>query len=135
MSLNYRLGPFGFLSLGTPDYSGNMGLKDQLLALKWINENIRYFGGDKNKITLFGHSAGEIHSKLTSNMCLFSNKTLKIVSGASCVNFHVISPASQGLFQHAIMSSGAVLNPWAYTEKNHLSMLYTFGKIFKMKTS
>lgn len=45
VTINYRLGPFGFLSLSTPEYSGNMGIKDQLLALKWVNENIEYFGG------------------------------------------------------------------------------------------
>lgn len=59
VTFNYRLGPFGFLTLNTPDYSGNMGLKDQLLALKWVNKNIERFGGDKSKITIFGHSAGK----------------------------------------------------------------------------
>lgn len=46
VTTNYRLGPFGYLSLDTADYSGNMGLKDQLLALRWVNENIESFGGN-----------------------------------------------------------------------------------------
>lgn len=57
--MNYRLGIFGSLSLNTPEYSGNMGSKDQTLALKWVNENIEYFGGNKNSVTVFGHSTGK----------------------------------------------------------------------------
>lgn len=60
MTFNYRLGPFGFLSLGSREYSGNMAMKDQILALKWVNDNIERFGGDKDEITLMGHSCGRI---------------------------------------------------------------------------
>lgn len=59
ITFNYRLEAFGFMSLSTPEYSGNMGMKDQLMAIQWVHENIRYFGGDKTQITLMGHSAGE----------------------------------------------------------------------------
>lgn len=105
VTINYRLGALGFLSLGTADYSGNNGLKDQLLALKWIQQNIEQFGGNKNLVTIFGESAGSASS-----------------------HFHVLSPKSQGLFKRAIMQSGSVLNPWAsYRKSDHLEIITTLG--------
>jgi cholinesterase len=89
VSMNYRLGVFGFLSLedeslGVP---GNAGLKDQTFALRWVKNNIRNFGGDPDNITLFGVSAG----------------------GAS-VHYHLISELSKGLFHRAIPQSGVAFN-------------------------
>lgn len=100
VTMNYRLGPFGFLSLDTAEYPGNMGLKDQLLALKWAIENVEHFGGDKSRITLFGQSAG-----------------------ASAVHLHTLIPQAKGLFQRAIVSSGSMFNPWAYTTRNNTKVL------------
>ncbi|XP_061706655.1 acetylcholinesterase-like [Cydia pomonella] len=60
ITLNYRLGPYGFMCLNTSKVPGNQGLKDQVQALRWIKENIRYFGGDDSKITVAGYSAGAI---------------------------------------------------------------------------
>merc|ERR1719206_199903 len=87
VSIHYRLGPLGFLSLGTEEIAGNMGLWDQRMALLWIRHNIEQFGGDPNKVTIFGESAGSM-----------------------AVNFHVLSPQSKNLFSKAIMQSGTVFS-------------------------
>ncbi|XP_055923213.1 juvenile hormone esterase isoform X2 [Eupeodes corollae] len=89
VTLNYRLGPLGFLANG-PDAPGNSGLKDQVLALKWVRDNIEAFGGDPNLVTIFGESAG-----------------------AASVQFLLLSPLANGLFHRAISESGSALNPWS----------------------
>ncbi|XP_054283348.1 uncharacterized protein LOC129000409 [Macrosteles quadrilineatus] len=91
VSFNYRCGALGFLSLGTEEVPGNAGLKDQTLALRWVQDNIDSFGGDPNNVTIFGISAG----------------------GAS-VHYHLLSPLSKGLFHKAIMQSGFAQNLWAF---------------------
>lgn len=58
VAMNYRLGALGFLSLNHTNATGNAGLKDQNLALKWVQKNIKNFGGDPKKVTIFGQSAG-----------------------------------------------------------------------------
>ncbi|BES89326.1 esterase [Nesidiocoris tenuis] len=93
VNINYRLDVFGFLSLEDDLVPGNNGLKDQNLALKWVNQHISAFGGDPNKITIVGMSAG-----------------------AASVHYHVVSPQSKGLFQKAIASSGVAMNPWAFAK-------------------
>jgi len=92
VSMNYRLGIFGFFSHPELDKesgynsSGNYGLMDQLAALKWVHENIALFGGDPDNVTIFGESAG-----------------------SASVSAQVASPLAHGLFRRAIGESGAVL--------------------------
>ena len=60
VTVHYRIGIFGFLNLASGEYTGNMGLKDQQLAVKWVYENIEAFSGNRNEILLFGESAGKL---------------------------------------------------------------------------
>ncbi|PSN30849.1 hypothetical protein C0J52_16130 [Blattella germanica] len=80
-----------FLSTGDSIFPGNNGLKDQVMALRWVQQNIENFGGNPNSVTIFGVSAG----------------------GCS-VSHLVLSPLTAGLFHRAIAQSGSALDSWGY---------------------
>ncbi len=94
LTVNYRLGVFGFLahpelSKESPHHSsGNYGLMDQHAALRWVKENIAAFGGDPKRVTIAGESAGSIS-----------------------VSAQMVSPISKALFAGAIGESGAMIKP------------------------
>jgi para-nitrobenzyl esterase len=110
VTVNYRLGVFGFLSM--PESAresphgggGNYGLLDQVAALRWVRENIAAFGGDPEQVTIGGESAGAIS-----------------------VNTHMASPLSRGLFVRAIGESGAMFAPvklWSRSQAESSAMKY-----------
>lgn len=94
VTLNYRLGPLGFLTTGDDSAPPNVGLMDQRLALEWVRDNIEAFCGDPEQVTLFGESAGGIS-----------------------VMAHLASPQSQGLFHKVISMSGV----WGEVPFLHMS--------------
>lgn len=68
VSINYRVGPMGFLALDSLGLQGNQGIQDQLLGLQWVQENIEAFGGDPKKVLLFGQSAGAQDTYVISSL-------------------------------------------------------------------
>lgn len=93
VSMNYRMGIFGFLAhpgltRESPERaSGNYGLMDMIAALHWVRRSIRSFGGDPDNVTIFGESAG-----------------------AAAVNALMASPQARGLFHRAIAESGTIFS-------------------------
>lgn len=111
VTINYRLGPFGFLAHptltaeGGPAASGNYGMHDQLAALRWVRDNVAAFGGDGARVTVFGQSAGSV------SVCRL-----------------VASPLAAGLFARAILHSGAcVATPLATAEGKGAAVARALG--------
>ncbi|XP_026739433.1 acetylcholinesterase-like [Trichoplusia ni] len=88
VTLNYRVGPYGFMCLDVPEVPGNQGLKDQQLALKWVKNNIEAFGGNSDQITVFGESAGSVSVDLQ------------------------LMYSKEKLFNQVILQSGVAMAPW-----------------------
>ncbi|XP_077979540.1 acetylcholinesterase-like [Glandiceps talaboti] len=99
VSFNYRLSALGFLSTLDDVSPGNYGLLDQVALLEWVRDNIEYFGGDPDMVTIFGQSAGAVSAGM-----------------------HMISPKSKGLFHRVIGQSGSPLNYWAIKESPYDSL-------------
>ncbi|KAH9523530.1 hypothetical protein Btru_040236 [Bulinus truncatus] len=94
ITFNYRLGPLGFLETNDKSFPGNYGLSDQLEALHWIKENIHHFGGDADRVTIDGHSAGGCSAGLL-----------------------MLTPKAKGLFSRVIQQSGSPFANWAVTRQ------------------
>lgn len=95
VSINYRVGPLGFLCLESDEAAGNMGLLDQVRALEWVQKYIGYFGGDPGAVTIFGQSAGgsSVHHLVLSPL---------------------VSAMNPPLFRRAISQSGTATATWGF---------------------
>ncbi|XP_028171873.1 acetylcholinesterase-like [Ostrinia furnacalis] len=89
--VSHRIGPLGFLCLGEEKMPGNVGVKDVVMALRWVRDNIPAFNGNPYKVVVAGQGFG-----------------------AAMVEALLLSPMTQDLFHGAIMQSGSVLCPWAF---------------------
>ncbi|XP_014257008.1 cholinesterase 1-like [Cimex lectularius] len=96
--INYRVGPLGFASYENSTLPGNLGLKDQLMAIEWVFKNIRKFGGDPNRVTLGG-----------------------IGSGAAHVLFH-LNGVMNGRINKGIAIGGSRFAPWAFGKPSWVKM-------------
>ncbi|OXA59743.1 Acetylcholinesterase-1 [Folsomia candida] len=108
VTINYRLGVLGALNLGIDDAPGNAAMYDTLTALDWVHKYIHHFGGDKDRIVVYGHSAGS----MMASMLLFS-------------------PLAEGKFTGVIGASGSALATWGTAEynslKHHLEVCFLAG--------
>ncbi|CAG9839702.1 unnamed protein product [Diabrotica balteata] len=104
VTINYRLGALGFLTTLDDNIPGNLGLKDQLLALQWVHENIKAFGGDPKQVTVGGESAGSMSS-----------------------GFLLLSRLAHGLYSGIIQQSGSPLSS-AFFPSNNRDHAFEFGK-------
>ena len=107
VTVNYRLGPWGFLAHpalsaeSDQDSSGNYGLLDKIAALQWVQDNIEAFGGDASNVTIFGQSAGSM------SVCAL-----------------MASPLAEGLFHKAIGQSAACFNRYTRDPSGELSLIH-----------
>ncbi|XP_023930957.1 uncharacterized protein LOC106152694 [Lingula anatina] len=106
VSLNYRLGPFGFLSIDGANAPGNLGLWDQIEGLKWVQNNIGAFGGDPKKVTTFGESAG-----------------------GSSISQLALTAKAKGLFHRFIPQSGSAWADWTWSTEKAATLSLRIGDI------
>jgi para-nitrobenzyl esterase len=116
VTINYRLGPLGFLSHpllskeSSHGVSGNYGLLDQIAALKWVKNNIKAFGGNPDLVTIYGESAG-----------------------AMCICDLMVSPLADGLFQRAISESGSFGDAYPLNREDTVAKAEGTGKELALK--
>lgn len=111
VTFNYRLAFFGFTSTGSSEAIGNAGFKDQAMALQWVHDHIRHFGGDPNCVLLMGDSAG----------------------GMS-VALHLVSPLSRHLFHRAFVMSGGIL-PQSKSPKSQPHLITKLARLMECPTN
>lgn len=96
VTFNYRLGALGFLSIADENSPGNYGILDQALALRWIYDNIEFFNGDRESITLFGPDAG-----------------------AASAGLLMMTPSTRHIVKRVIAQSGSALADWALIQDKY----------------
>lgn len=112
VTISYRLNVFGFLATGDSASPGNYGLKDQTMALRWINRHIGAFGGNPSAVTLMGQSAGAV-----------------------AINYHLVSRQSEGLYKNVIMLSGTIDTPWAQPRQRPRALVNHHARTLGIKNA
>lgn len=111
VTFNYRLTIFGFYTTNDEVAPGNAGLKDQILVLKWVHDNIASFGGNPDSVTLQGQTAG-----------------------AASISYLMQSDLTKGLYKNAILQSGTSLNPWSL-ERYSKDAAFAVADLLRIKTN
>lgn len=107
VTIQSRTNIFGWLSLGTIEAPGNLGLLDQRLALEWIEKNIEKFGGDRHQVTLLGHGT----------------------SGAPNAMLHLTNPKTAALLSRLILMSGTIYSTYSYQSADYSKNVSTTNEL------
>lgn len=123
----------GFLNLELPNCLGNMGMKDQVMAMKWVKENIKFFGGDPDNITLYGNSSGasDVHLHIISP--LSKGKIDSFLKGSLCFAFIIIKFILAGLFNKTIRQGGYALNTLFGYQTDHIKRAYDLAELLGLE--
>ncbi|XP_028168560.1 esterase FE4-like [Ostrinia furnacalis] len=136
VTINYRLGPYGFLCLDDPEVPGNQGLKDQVDALKWVQQNIEAFGGDPAKVTIAGESygGGSVDLHMFSNTEKLFDKAV-VQSGTAQADSIFVKPDYKAaiklaaLFNHTASSTKGALKFLAQKDPQELMTAFSSSGI------
>ncbi|EPB68453.1 Carboxylesterase [Ancylostoma ceylanicum] len=135
VTFNYRLGPLGFLSTGDKILPGNVGLWDQIWALKWVKANAEVFGGDPGNILVMGSGSGAACASILA----LSPRTEAfdvLTTRSRQISTRLMPPEISGLFHKILLMSGSALQPgvvrdtainatWALNEKMQCRYIHT----------
>ncbi|KAM0260904.1 hypothetical protein ACHAQJ_002524 [Trichoderma viride] len=149
VNINYRQGPLGFLAVEKAGIDGNFGIQDQLLALKWIKANIESFGGDPDKMVLFGQSAGSFNTFTIATMDeapdLISAAIMESGGGSDFASiaeaqpwnelfFSCIDSKSVAEMQKAVLEMPAGVGPSIGSPISNLGRGFSWGPLVDGKT-